>query len=83
MVSEKLNESFFQYYLGYTNKYLLPRPIEKGPITDIFLQLSNSFLNTRGTVNVLRNMKLDRQLQKLIIQNFAKIIIQFIDNIWE
>ena len=63
---EKLNKCFFQYYFNYKNKCLLPRPTEKGPNIDVFLQLSNNFLNTRGTVNVLRNMKVDRELQKQI-----------------
>ena len=34
---QKLNECFFQYYLNYKNKCLLPRPTEKGPNIDNFL----------------------------------------------
>ena len=77
---EKLNKSFFQYYLYYTNKCLLPRSIAKGPNIDVFLQLSNSFLNTRGTVNLLWNTNVDTDLQKPIKQNFPKIVIQSMDN---
>ena len=61
---EKLNECCFQYYLNYTNKCLLPRPTEKGFNIDVFLQLFNNFINTRGTQNVLRDMKVNRELQK-------------------
>lgn len=80
---EKLNESFFQYHLDYTNKCLLSITIAKGSNIDVFLQLSNNFLNTRGTVSVLQNTQVDRELQKPIKQNFPKIVIQSMDDVCE
>ena len=54
----------------------------KGSNTDVFFQLSDNCLNTRDIVSVLQNLKVGTELQKPRKQNFPKITLQSMDNIW-
>ena len=83
-INDQLDKSCFQCYLEYTNKFLLSRPIVKGPniVESVFLQLSNNCLNKKGIVNVLRNIEVAREIQNLIKQNPPNKILQLMDSTW-